>query len=54
MWNSRGPYKSWLSILLDVIGTTLRNFKIPKKLAWGHVAPYQSFKLPNFVYTKKA
>ena len=54
MWNSCGPYKLLLSILLSVIGTTLWNFKIPKELARVHMGPYQYFKLPNVVYTKKS
>ena len=47
MWTSCGPYNSRLPILLDAIGTTLRNFKVPKELACGHVGPYQYFILPN-------
>ena len=47
-------YKYLLPILLSVIGTTLQNFKIHKELACGHMGPYQSFKLPNVVYTKKS
>jgi hypothetical protein len=54
MWTSCGPYKSLLPILLSVICTTLRNFIRPKELACGHMGPYQSFKLPNVIYTKKA
>ena len=54
MWTSCGPYKILLPILLSVIDTTLQNFKIPKELACGHMGPYQSFKLPNVVYTKKS
>jgi hypothetical protein len=49
MWTSYGPYKSWLPILLDIIGTTLCNFKVPKELACGYMGPYQSFKLPNVI-----
>jgi hypothetical protein len=41
MWTSCGPYKSLLPILLSVIGTTLRNFKIPKELACGNMGPLQ-------------
>jgi hypothetical protein len=47
MWTSHGPYKYWLPILLDVIGTNLWNFKIPKELTCGHMGPYQSFKIPK-------
>jgi hypothetical protein len=54
MWISCGPYKYLLPILLNVIGTTLRNFKSPKELTSGHMGPYQSFKIPNVGYTKKA
>jgi hypothetical protein len=53
MWTSYGPYKYLLPILLSFIGTTLQNFKSPKELACGHMGPYQSFKLPNVVYSKK-
>jgi hypothetical protein len=41
-------------MLLDSIGTTLRNFKVPKELSCGYMGPYQSFKLPNVIYYKKA
>jgi hypothetical protein len=54
MWTSCVPYKSLLPILLSVIGTTLRNFKIPKELACEHMGPYQSLKLYNVVYSKKS
>ena len=54
MWTSCGPYKYLLPGLLIFIGTTLRNFEIPKEIACGHMGPYQSFKLPNVVYTMKA
>jgi hypothetical protein len=49
MWTSCGPYKSRLPILLDSIGTTLWNFKVPKELACRHMGPYQSFKVPNAI-----
>ena len=41
MWTSCGPYKYLLPSLLHLIGTTLRNFKIPEELECGHMDPLQ-------------
>jgi hypothetical protein len=41
MWTSLGPLQEFDYLnKLDVIGTTLRNFKSPRKLACGHVVHY--------------
>jgi hypothetical protein len=44
MWTSLGPLQVFVYLnQLDAIGTTLRNFKIPGKLACGHCGPLLSF-----------
>jgi hypothetical protein len=44
MWTSLGPLQKFDYLnQLDGIGTTLRNFKIPRKLAYGHCGPLLSF-----------
>jgi hypothetical protein len=47
MWTSLGPLQEFDYLnQLDGIGTTLRNFKSPRKLACGHCGPLLSFYLP--------
>jgi hypothetical protein len=44
MWTSLGPLQEFDYLnRLDAIGTTLRNFKSPRKLACGHYGPLLSF-----------
>jgi hypothetical protein len=44
MWTSLGPLQEFDYLnKLDVIGTTLWNFKSPRKLACGHYGPLLSF-----------
>jgi hypothetical protein len=47
MWTSLGPLQEFVNLnQLDGIGTTVRNFKSPKKIACGHCGPLLSFYLP--------